>query len=480
MSQSIQGDSHSKRQSKKAAASGWIGSALEYYDFFIYATAAALLFPQLFFPSDNPTVGIIISLASFGVGYIARPLGAVVLGHMGDRHGRKTVLVYCMFMMGASTMCIGLLPTYAQIGIWAPALLIGLRLIQGFAVAGEVSCASSMTLEHAPDGRRGYFASFTLQGVQAGQLLAAAVFLPLAQFMPADQFASWGWRIPFLLSAVVLVIGWIIRRQVHEAPVFTEAQTQNEPRKLPVVEVLTQSWGDLLRVICMALSAVLAILASVFGATYAVQPAYGIGFPSGLFMWIPVLGNICAVILIPFVGKLSDKIGRKPPVIVGVLCGGMLSFGYLYAISIHNMWLSLILSLLMWGVAYQGFNGVFPSLFPELFRTRVRVTGMAIGQNIGVACTAFLPALFVSVAPPGSDNIPLKIGALTFGICLISAIAAITTRETFRIRLKDLGDPNAVPMSEEEYERVREQSDPKANAEASNQAFKKSTPVIRS
>jgi len=480
MSQSIQGDSHSKRQSKKAAASGWIGSALEYYDFFIYATAAALLFPQLFFPSDNPTVGIIISLASFGVGYIARPLGAVVLGHMGDRHGRKTVLVYCMFMMGASTMCIGLLPTYAQIGIWAPALLIGLRLIQGFAVAGEVSCASSMTLEHAPDGRRGYFASFTLQGVQAGQLLAAAVFLPLAQFMPADQFASWGWRIPFLLSAVVLVIGWIIRRQVHEAPVFTEAQTQNEPRKLPVVEVLTQSWGDLLRVICMALSAVLAILASVFGATYAVQPAYGIGFPSGLFMWIPVLGNICAVILIPFVGKLSDKIGRKPPVIVGVLCGGMLSFGYLYAISIHNMWLSLILSLLMWGVAYQGFNGVFPSLFPELFRTRVRVTGMAIGQNIGVACTAFLPALFVSVAPPGSDNIPLKIGALTFGICLISAIAAITTRETFRIRLKDLGDPNAVPMSEEEYERVREQSDPKANAEASNQAFKKSTPVMRS
>ncbi|WP_248796239.1 MFS transporter [Pseudomonas sp. MWU13-2105] len=480
MSQSILGDPHSKRQSRKAAASGWIGSALEYYDFFIYATAAALLFPQLFFPSDNPTVGIIISLASFGVGYIARPLGAVVLGHMGDRHGRKTVLVYCMFMMGASTMSIGLLPTYAQIGIWAPALLILLRLIQGFAVAGEVSCASSMTLEHAPDGRRGYFASFTLQGVQAGQLLAAAIFLPLAQFMPADQFASWGWRIPFLLSAVVLVIGWIIRRQVHEAPVFTEAQTHTEPRKLPVIEVLTQSWGDLLRVICMALSAVLAIVASVFGATYAVQPSYGIGFPSGLFMWIPVLGNICAVILIPYVGKLSDKIGRKPPVIVGVLCGGILSFGYLYAISIHNMWLSLMLSLLMWGVAYQGFNGVFPSLFPELFRTRVRVTGMAIGQNIGVACTAFLPALFVSVAPPGSDNIPLKIGALTFGICVISAIAAITTRETFRIRLKDLGDPNAVPMSEEEYEQVREKSNPKSNANASNQAFKKSAPVMRS
>lgn len=467
MSQSIQADPDSKRQSKKAAASGWIGSALEYYDFFIYATAAALLFPQLFFPTDNPTVGIIVSLASFGVGYIARPIGAVVLGHLGDRHGRKTVLVYCMFLMGFSTVCIGLLPTYQQIGVWAPALLIFLRLIQGFAVAGEVSCASSMTLEHAPDGRRGYFASFTLQGVQAGQLLAAAVFLPLAQFMPADQFAAWGWRIPFLLSALVLVAGWIIRREVHEAPVFTEAQThQAETRKLPVVEVITQNWRDVLRVIGMALSAVLAIVASVFGATYAVQPAYGIGFPSGVFMWIPVLGNLCAVILIPFVGKLSDRIGRRPPVIVGVLSGGLLSFAYLYAISIHNLWLSLILSLLMWGVAYQGFNGVFPSLFPELFRTRVRVTGMAIGQNIGVACTAFLPALFVSIAPPGTENIPLKIGALTFGICVISAIAAITTRETYRIRLKDLGDPNAVPMSKEEYERVQEQSTsrPQVNA----------------
>ncbi|MGI4841167.1 MAG: MFS transporter [Janthinobacterium lividum] len=462
MSQSALVESHSKRQSKKAAASGWIGSALEYYDFFIYATAAALLFPQLFFPSDNPTVGIIISLASFGVGYIARPIGAVVLGHLGDRHGRKTVLVYCMFLMGFSTICIGLLPTYQQIGIWAPALLILLRLIQGFAVAGEMSCASSMILEHAPDGRRGYFASFTLQGVQAGQLLAAAVFLPLAQFMPADQFAAWGWRIPFLLSAVVLFAGWIIRREVHEAPVFIEAAIQGETRKLPVIEVVTQNWKDVLRVICMALSGVLAIVASVFGATYAVQPAYGIGFPAGVFMWVPVLGNLCAVVLIPFVGRLSDRIGRRPPIIVGVLCGGLLSFAYLYAISIHQIWLSLFLSVLMWGVAYQGFNGVFPSLFPELFRTRVRVTGMAIGQNIGVACTGFLPALFVSVAPPGSENIPLKIGALTFGICVISAIAAFTTRETFRIRLQDLGNPDAVPMSKEEYERAQEQSNAKS------------------
>jgi MFS family permease len=360
-----------------------------------------------------------------------------------------------MFLMGISTMGVGLLPTYQQAGIWAPVMLVTLRLIQGFAVAGEVSGASSMILEHAPFGRRGYFASFTLQGVQAGQLLAAAVFLPLAHYMPKDQFASWGWRIPFLLSFVVIIVGYVIRRQVEETPAFSEEQAHGEVPASPVVEVLRQSWDDVLRVICMALTAVIALLATVFGAAYAVQPAYGIGFSAGVFLLIPVLGNICSVILIPFVGNLSDRIGRRPPVLAGVLSAGLLSFAYLYAISIHNLWLSLILSMLMWGVAYQGFNGVFPSLFPELFRTRVRVTGMAIGQNVGTTLAALTPTLFVAVAPPGSTNIPLKIGLLTFGICLVAAFAAFTTRETYRIRLNDLGDRDAVPVPKVEYERLR-------------------------
>ena len=300
MPDSLDHEPHGKRQSKKAAASGWIGSALEYYDFFIYATAAALLFPQLFFPSDNPTVAIIASLATFGVGYVARPVGAVVLGHWGDTHGRKTVLILCMFLMGFSTMAVGILPTYQQVGIWAPVLLVILRLIQGFAVAGEISGASSMILEHAPFGRRGYFASFTLQGVQAGQLLAAAVFLPLAQFMPKDQFNAWGWRIPFLLSIVVIIVGYIIRREVDETPAFTEELAHGEVPASPVVEVLRMSWDDIVRVLCMALTAVIAMVASTFGAAYAVQPAYGIGFPAGVYLWIPVLGNILAVILIPY------------------------------------------------------------------------------------------------------------------------------------------------------------------------------------
>ena len=189
---------HGVHQTRKAAASGWIGSALEYYDFFIYASAAALVFPQIFFPSGNPTVAIVASLATYGVGYVARPIGAFFLGHWGDTHGRKTVLLVCMFMMGLSTMAVGVLPTYQQVGLLAPGLLVALRLIQGFAVAGEISGASSMILEHAPFGRRGYYASFSLQGVQAGQILAAAVFLP-AGLLPSNglvQFLGMARAVP--------------------------------------------------------------------------------------------------------------------------------------------------------------------------------------------------------------------------------------------------------------------------------------------
>jgi MFS family permease len=179
-------------RSKRAAASGWIGSALEFYDFFIYATAASLVFPQLFFPSGNPTVAIVASLATYGAGYVARPIGAFFLGYWGDTHGRKTVLLVCIFLMGFSTMVVGVLPTYEQIGVLAPVFLVTLRLIQGFAVAGEISGASSMILEHAPFGRRGYYSSFTLQGVQAGQILAAAVFLPLAALSAEGGFQFLG------------------------------------------------------------------------------------------------------------------------------------------------------------------------------------------------------------------------------------------------------------------------------------------------
>lgn len=458
MSSPTEHEPSGKHQTRKATASGWIGSALEYYDFFIYATAASLIFPQIFFPKGDPKTAIVASLATYGVGYVARPIGAFFLGHWGDTHGRKQVLVVCMFLMGFSTVAVGLLPTYDQVGLLAPALLVVLRLIQGFAVAGEISGASSMILEHAPFGRRGFFASFTLQGVQAGQILAAAVFLPLAYYMPKDDFNSWGWRIPFLLSFIVIVVGYIIRREVDETPAFAEESQQGKVPRAPMVQAITESWRDMLRVICMALMNVIPVVTTIFGAAYAVQPGYGIGFEKDVYLWIPVLGNIVAVLVIPFVGNLSDKIGRRPPIIAGALLSGLLSFGYLYAISIHSVGLAMVMSILMWGVVYQGYNAVFPSFYPELFPTRTRVSAMAISQNLGTLVTAMLPALFATVAPPGSTDIPMTVGAITFGVTLVAAIAAWSARETYRCHMNDLGNGGAAPVDKDEYDRMRAQT----------------------
>jgi MFS family permease len=419
MSGRMEHEPHGAHQTKKAAASGWIGSALEYYDFSIYASAAALIFPQVFFPSDNPQVAIIASLATYGVGYIARPIGAFFLGHWGDTHGRKTVLLLCMFLMGFSTMAVAFLPTYQQAGMLAPILLVVLRLIQGFAVAGEISGASSMILEHAPFGRRGYYASFSLQGVQAGQILAAAVFLPLAHYLPDEAFRSWGWRIPFFLSFVVIVAGYIIRREVAETPAFAEEGEHGDVPRTPIIQAFKYSWKDMLRVVCMALMNVIPVVATIFGGAYAVQAAYGIRFDKDVYLWIPVLGNIVAVIVIPYVGNLPDRIGRRPPVIVGALGSGF---------------------------------------FPELFPTRTRVTAMAISQNLGTTITALLPALFATVAPPGSTNIPLTIGAITFAVTIIAAVAVWSARETYRIHLNDLGDPDAVAVDKRDYDRMRTQT----------------------
>ena len=458
MASSTDHEPHGAHQTKKATASGWIGSALEYYDFFIYATAASLIFPQIFFPKTDPKVAIIASLATYGVGYVARPIGAFFLGHWGDTHGRKMVLIVCMFLMGFSTVAVGLLPTYDQVGLWAPAMLVALRLIQGFAVAGEISGASSMILEHSPFGRRGFYSSFTLQGVQAGQILAAAVFLPLAHYMDKDAFNAWGWRIPFLLSFIVIVAGYIIRREVDETPAFAEEGKHGEVPKAPVIQAVTESWRDMLRVMCCSLMNVIPVVTTIFGAAYAVQPGYGIGFAKDVYLWIPVMGNIVAVLVIPFVGNLSDKIGRRPPIIIGAIGSGLLSFGYLYAISIHNVPLAIAMSLLMWGVVYQGYNAVFPSFYPEMFPTRTRVSGMAISQNLGTLVTALLPALFVAVAPPGATGIPMLIGSITLCVTIIAAIAAFTARETYRVHMNDLGNKNATPVPKPEYDRLREKT----------------------
>jgi len=214
----------------------------------------------------------------------------------------------------------------------------------------------------------------------------------------------------------------------------------------------------MLRVALMALANVVPTVITVFGAAYAVQPAYGIGFPRSMYLWIPVVGNVVACLVIPFAGNLSDKIGRRPCYIVGMLGSGVAAALYLYAISIHSIPLAVAISIIDWGVIYQGYNAVFPSFWPELFPTRIRVSALAIGHNIGLVITALLPILFTAVAPPGSADIPLKIGAIIVAIACIASLAAWSARETYRVRLDDLGQPGTVPVDKNEYERIRAES----------------------
>ncbi|MBT2564926.1 MFS transporter [Arthrobacter sp. ISL-85] len=427
------------RDPRKAALSGWIGSALEYYDFALYSLAATLIFPTIFFPAENPTVGIIASLATYAVGYVSRPVGAVVLGAYGDRHGRKKVLVFAMLLMGFATFAVGLLPTYGQVGLLAPALLVILRLIQGFAVAGELGGASAMIVEHSPDARRGFFASFSLQGTQVGSILATAVLLPLAALLPADQFGSWGWRIPFLLSAVVILAGYLIRRRVQEPPTYAaQSGTAETTRRFPLVELLRTRPGVLVRCVLMTFTNVIGMATLIFGVSFATQKGYGNGFSSSEFLWVTLVANIAAVVTIPLFGALSDRIGRRMLMAAGGVLGGVLVTGYLWAIEQGSLPLVFVCVVIVQGMFFQMWNATFATFFQEQFPMRIRVTGFAVSQNIGLMIASFFPSIFTAIAPPGSANVPLTIGLTTLGICLVSAVAALMSSDTKGTSLEDL------------------------------------------
>ncbi|MGD6750058.1 MFS transporter [Streptomyces sp. BH105] len=445
-----------RAMSKKAAASGWIGSALEYYDWFIYAQAAALVFPGIFFPEGNATIAVLASLGTYAVGYVARPIGAAVLGHWGDKKGRKNVLVLAMLLMGVSTFVVALLPTYSQVGIVAPILLTLVRLVQGFAVAGELSGASAMIIEHAPHGRRGFLASFALHGTVAGQILGAAIFLPMSMLLSDEAFKTWGWRIPFVLSAVVVIAGFLIRRRVEETKTFEDQQEVGpEAHKVPFVEAFRENWREILRAVCMTLVNVIGVTVSVFGGAYATQSGYGVGMSTTVYLWIQVAANVAGMCVVPVFGHLSDRFGRRPIMIAGGLAAGLLCYPYLWAVSADNVPLTFLLAVLSWGVAYQSWNATFACFFQELFPAARRVTGFALAQNIGLAIVAFLPTIFTMVAPPGSSNVPLTIGTLCLAITVVASIATWKSPETFRIPLDRLGSPGAAPLSREEYEELR-------------------------
>ncbi|WP_092631562.1 MFS transporter [Actinopolyspora mzabensis] len=418
---------------RRAALAGWIGSALEYYDFFIYGTAAALVFQRIFFPEADPVTGTLLSLATFGVGYVARPLGALFLGHLGDRLGRKRVLVLTLLLMGMSTFLVGCLPTYNDIGVAAPIALVVLRLLQGVSAAGEQAGANSMTLEHSPENKRAYYTSFTLSGTQGGQILATAVFLPIAA-LPEEQLFAWGWRIPFWISAVVVLIGFVIRQTLDETPEFKKEVSGSEVAQLPTAVLFRDHWAAVLRIVVAAVIASVSTIFTVFALDYAVS----LGVDRAFMLWVGVLANITALFAIPLCAKLADRIGRKPVFIAGSLGSGVLMFAYLWSISVDNRVLILVFGIVMFGVVYSAANGVWPAFYGEMFTTRVRLSGMAIGTQIGFAIAGFMPSLAVWLAGSGERSwfgVSMFVGAL----CVVNAIAVASGKETHRVPTAELG-----------------------------------------
>lgn len=419
---------------KKAALASWIGSAVEYYDFFIYGTAAALVFGKLFFPESNPATGTLLALATFGVGYIARPVGAVFLGHFGDKHGRKNVLVFTLLLMGTSTFLVGCLPTYNQIGVAAPIALVVLRLLQGISAAGEQSGANSMTLEHSPAHRRAFYTSFTLGGTQAGAILSTLVFIPIST-LPEDQLLSWGWRVPFFLSAIVVAVGFFVRRTMPETPAFQEAAKKNEVARLPVAVLFREHTASVFRVIFAALISVVSTVFGIFTLSYGVNE---LGLDRTTMLTLTVTANVLALGAIPMWGVIADRVGRKPVFIGGALGCAVLIFPYLWALNSGSYPLMFLTGLLLSGLVYSAPNSVWPSFYGEMFDTRVRYSGMAIGTQIGFALGGFAPAISTALLGEGSLGwVPVAV--FTAAAAIISSISASTARETYRTHMHDLG-----------------------------------------
>ena len=411
------------RTPKKAALAAWIGSALEYYDFAIYGTAAALVFPDIFFPKGNDTAAHVASFATFGVAYVARPIGSFFMGHIGDKLGRRKVLLATLLLMGVSTFLVGCLPTYSQVGILAPILLVVLRLLQGFSASGEQAGANSMSFEHAPDERRGFFTSFTLSGTQGGQVLAPAVFLPLAAVLSDTQLHSWGWRIPFWISAVVVFVGYLIRRNLEETPEFKVEADSDEVPRAPLAELFRDHWASVLRVFFAAFIASVNTMFAVFALSFATSD--DIGISDTLMLWVAIVANVVAILTIPAWARLSDRVGRKPVFVTGVLGSGVLVFAFLGAIADADAVLVFVTGVLLAGIVYSMPNAVWPATYAEYFPTSVRLSGMAIGTQFGFALAGFSPTIAESLLGGNTDNW-VKVAVFFAAACVISAIAVAT------------------------------------------------------
>ncbi|WP_381797546.1 MFS transporter [Streptomyces niveus] len=430
---------------KRAAVASLVGTAVEWYDYFIFGTAAALVFGELFFPNeDDPIIGTLSAFAVFGVGFFARPVGGVVFGHFGDKFGRKAALVTTLMLMGVSTFLIGLLPTTDQIGIWAPILLVLLRLIQGFGVGGEWGGASLVAVEYAPAHKRGAYGSFPQIGNAVGLVLSTGIFA-IVSTLPDDALMSWGWRVPFLLSAVLIAVGLFIRFKLTETPTFQAAQEELEKQpaeeqareRMPIAELFKRFRRPLLLAMGMRLGeAVFGYIILTIGLTFAEN------YTDIPRTHVLVAGSIAAALAIYtyyFFGKLSDRIGRRTVFIIGSLVGMVVTFPFFWVLDADALVLMYVAYAVAYAIGVGAVYGVEPAFFAELFSTKVRYTGLSLAAQIPSVLIGLWPlASTALLAATGGD--PWPIAAITVAALLIGLVCAYLAPETNRIDMTRVGD----------------------------------------
>lgn len=415
----------------KVVTASLVGTTIEWYDFFLFGSVAALVFNKLFYPDFDPVVGTLLSLSTFAVGFVARPVGAVVFGHFGDLVGRKKMLVLSLVLMGAATVAVGLLPTYAQIGVAAPILLVVCRLLQGFAVGGEWGGAVLMVSERGNPRRRGFWTSWPNVGLPAGQALSIAVLAVLGGVLSEDAFLGWGWRIPFLLSGLLLVVGLWIRLSLDESPMSKEAQAARQaegaPRKAPLFEVLRHYWREVLLVmgarLCENSSG---YIFTVFILTYATQQ----GISRQVALYAVMIASVCHMIAVPMWGALSDRFGRRPLYIGGAVGVGIWVFAVFPLIDLGSPVL-LTLAVAVALICHGGMLGPQGALFSELFGTSVRYSGASIGvQFASIFGGSLAPIIAVALFAAYDSAVPIAIYVAV--TAAITVVALLLTRETAR------------------------------------------------
>ncbi|MED1791485.1 MFS transporter [Brevibacillus nitrificans] len=419
-------------KSKKVLFATLIGSTIEFYDFFLYGTVASLVFNKLFFPSDNPFVSLLLAYASFGVTFFVRPLGGLIFSHTGDKFGRKNTLVISLVLMGISTVCIGLLPTYSSIGVLAPILLVTLRLIQGVALGGEWGGAVLLAVESAPKEKRGFFGSFPAMGIPLGMLLGT-FSISLMSLLPEEQFLSWGWRIPFLLSALLVGVGLWIRMGLGETDAFNEEKEKGNVVKVPLFVVLRDHW----KAVLISLGAKCVEVGPFYlFTTFFIGYATNIGFTRTTTLNVITIATLVTTICIPLMGILSDKIGRKRVFLLGAFALAVFSFPYFYLLSLQSVFWVYAVSIIALGIFWSSIASIIGTMFSEMFQTNVGYTGITLGYQTGSALFGGTAPIVATFLLSAYHNSWVPLAVFTCALSVASFISVSLLRDTNKQSLR--------------------------------------------